>query len=281
MRIGIHVSITGAFSEAPRRASELGCECFQIFAGPPRSRLREPPSRHEAKEFKRLVLELDLHPVVVHAGYLVHLASAKRSVAQMSLRLCQKELEIARELDADYYVIHTGSSAGRSRAEAMKILTNALVSLAGERPTILLENTAGFQGSIGSRFEEMAELLDSLGSTGRFGMVFDSAHAIGAGYDLSGSSAVRRTLSALFKAVGRERIMLVHANDSRAELGSGRDLHEAIGRGAIGASGFRALLADRTLSKLPFILETPIRRPQDDAKNLARLRQLAGMKGRR
>jgi len=276
MRLGAHVSIEGSFAEAPRRALELGCECFQIFAGPPRLWGRAAPGAEEAEEFRRLVRERDLHPVVVHAGYLAHLASRRSEVARRARRLCREELEIARELGAQYYVVHAGSAAGRSPSEVAEVLAEELSALAGaDGPMVLVENTASAASSIGSRFEDLGALMERL-DRGRFGVAFDPAHAVGAGYDLSTAPGVAKALSALYRSVGRTRVRLVHANDSRALPGSGRDLHEAVGRGAVGEEGFRALLADATLSGLPFILETPLRRPGDDARNLAALRRLAG-----
>ena len=91
----------------------------------------------------------------------------------------------------------------------------------------------------------------------------------------STAEAVGQSLRRIYRAVGRRRIRIVHANDSRAAVGSGRDLHEHIGRGHVGREGFAALMADRTLARVPFILETPVDRPGDDKRNLARLKRLA------
>ncbi len=278
MRFGVHVSIAGSFAEAPRRAKALSCDCFQIFAGPPRNFRRRIPSRREAKEFRALVGEHDLHPVVVHAGYLVHLLSAKPRVAANSRELMAREYDIAAALGAEYYVMHPGS-AGADRPRALDVLCEALEATdrpAGGRPMILLENSAHVKGGVGARFEELGAILRRLGDDKRYGAALDTAHAVGAGYDLSTQDAVAKSLGRIFRAVGRRRVKLVHANDSRVPLGSGRDIHEHVGRGAVGAAGFRALLADRTLARVPFILETPVDRPGDDRRNLARLRKLAG-----
>ena len=284
MRAGAHVSITGSFAEAPRRAASLGCDCFQIFAGPPRNWKRRMPAADEADEFKALVREHDLKPVVVHAGYLVHLASAKPRVVRASRGLYKRELEIASRLGADYYVIHPGSAGERPREAVMDGLVEVLGEAPEHAPVVLLENVATARVGIGARFEELSYLLKKLGGGKRFGVCFDTAHAVGAGYDLTSAEAVGRSLKEIFRAVGRSRIKLVHANDSRAAVGSNRDLHEDIGKGAIAPRGFRALLADKTLSRLPFILETPASGEADDRRNLKAIRKLGGqasLKGKR
>jgi len=282
VRLGMHVSIEGSFAEAARRAKALKCECFQIFAGPPRNYSRRKPSRDECEEFSGLVCEHDLRPVVVHAGYLLHLLSKNPRVAKRSRGLMDAELAVASALRADFYVIHPGS-AGEDRARSLNVLHEALSGLPAGGPVILLENSALSGTGVGADLRELGEVARRLdrNATARFGIALDTAHAVGAGYDLSTKEAVGRSLGRIYRAVGRRRVRIVHANDSRVPVGSGRDLHEHIGRGHVGREGFVALMADRTLARAPFILETPIDRPGDDKRNLARLRRLAKAAGSR
>jgi deoxyribonuclease-4 len=275
MRIGTHVSSAGSFAESARRAHELGCECMQIFAGPPRNYSRPMPSDADAKEFRALVREYDLRPVVVHASYLLHLISAKPATAKASLGLFQRELAVAGALGAEYYVLHPGSVAGRDRAEVIESLVEVMTGVDSAGPVVLIENSANTNTGLGARFEELAAILKALGDPKRFAMAFDTAHATGAGYDVSSSAAVKKTLARLYKCVGRRAVKIVHANDSKAAVGSNRDLHQHIGEGEVGAGGFEALFADRTLGALPFILETPIDEPGDDRRNIDALRRIA------
>ena len=280
MRFGLHVSIAGGVARAPERAAGLGCDCFQVFAGPPRSRARATPSPAEVEEFRRLVRKFGLSPVVVHAGYLLHLVSPRPEVARASRALLARELEIARLLGVDFYILHPGS-AGDSREKSVDALARTLSEVTGDSsaddsPAVLIENSAHRSSGIGARFEELDEILGRLGGGDRYGVCFDTAHAVGAGYDLASGAGVRRTVAELFDAVGPKAVRLIHANDSRAPAGSGRDLHERVGAGAVGREGFRALLAEERLLGLPFILETPVDRPGDDRRNLATLRRLAG-----
>jgi deoxyribonuclease-4 len=234
------------------------------------------PSGGERDEFRGLVSEHDLRPVVVHAGYLLHLLSRDPHVASGSRKLMRRELAVASALDADYYVMHLGS-AGEDRERSLERLCCELAKLPGGGPMVLLENSARSNGGVGADFRELARIAKRLDRTAdaRFGVVLDTAHATGAGYDLSCAGAVEDSLGRIYRAVGRRRVRVVHANDSRAPLGSGRDRHEHIGRGHVGRDGFRALLADRTLARVPFILETPIDRAGDDKRDLARLKRLA------
>jgi deoxyribonuclease-4 len=276
MRFGAHVSIEGSFAEAARRAVALRCDCFQIFAGPPRTYARSMPASHDVAEFRSVVEAHGLRPVVVHAGYLLHLISAKPETAKASREIYARELAVASALGAEYYVLHPGSAAGRPHEELLDELAAAMLAADAGGTTVLMENSATTNSGIGARFEEIGLLLDRLGDPRRFGMAFDTAHATGAGYDLSTAPAVAESLRALFAAVGPESVRVVHANDSKGELGSNRDLHHHIGRGTVGRSGFAALFDDPAMKDLPFIIETPVDRPGDDKRNLAALRRLAG-----
>ena len=275
MRFGAHVSIAGSFAASARRAHELNCECMQIFAGPPRNFSRPGPEGNDADEFRALIEEYDIRPVVVHAGYLLHLVSAKEPTSHAARGLYKKELDIAAALGADYYVLHPGSAAGRPHDEVIDDLVKAMKSHEVEGVTVLVENSANANTGLGARFDEVATILEKLGDPARYAMAFDTAHATGAGYDFSTADAAAASLAELYRTVGREAVKIVHANDSKAAVGSNRDLHQHIGEGEVGAEGFRALFADETLSALPFILETPIDEPGDDERNLNALRALA------
>jgi deoxyribonuclease-4 len=147
-------------------------------------------------------------------------------------------------------------------------------------PTVLVENAANLRTGLCARFEHLGEFLRLLASRAgggrRFGACFDIAHAVAAGYDMKTPAAVARTLGALYRAVGRSRVKLVHANDSRAPVGSSRDRHEHIGRGHVGRRGFGELLSDRTMRLLPWILERPVDRPGDERRDLAAIRRMVG-----
>jgi deoxyribonuclease-4 len=248
---------------------------MQIFAGPPRNFSRPGPEEEDAREFRALVAEYDLRPVVVHAGYLLHLISAKKPTAHAARGLYKKELDIAAALGADYYVLHPGSAAGRDHGEVIDELVKAMTSHEADGVTVLVENSANTNTGIGAHFEEVAVILEKLDDPQRYAMAFDTAHATGAGYDLSSPEAVRVSLAKLYGAVGRDAVRIVHANDSKGEVGSNRDLHQHIGEGEVGADGFRAMFADESLAQLPFILETPIDEPGDDAHNIEALRTIA------
>ena len=103
-----------------------------------------------------------------------------------------------------------------------------------------MELTAGQGTVIGSTFEEMALLLRRIPAKlrKRVGVCLDTAHVFAAGYDLV--KDYDGVWSRFDDVLGIARLGLLHLNDSKAPLGSKKDRHELIGKGAIGAGCVQA-----------------------------------------
>ena len=127
---------------------------------------------------------------------------------------------------------------------------------------------------MGARFEEIAQMLSGLDDE-RVSVCFDTCHAFASGYDERNAAEVSKTLDELDRVVGLSRVEVIHCNDSVTGLGSNRDRHANIGTGEIGEDGFRALLHEPRLAKLPFILEVPGAGEGPDAEQIAVLKRLS------
>ena len=127
---------------------------------------------------------------------------------------------------------------------------------------------------MGASFEEIAEIMVRTGAGARIGVCFDSCHAYAAGYDFRSPEQSRALVKELGQTIGLDRLKVIHLNDCAGSLGSHRDRHQHIGKGEIGLEGFRSLLSQRPLAKIPLILETPKEGPADDRENLSRVRAL-------
>ena len=107
-----------------------------------------------------------------------------------------------------------------------------------------------------STIPEAFRLLEVTG-VDTIGVCLDTCHLFATGYPLDDATGVARLFDELRTHGLADRVGLVHANDSRYELGAGRDRHENIGDGSIGLDGWRAIVARREVSGLPLVLETP------------------------
>jgi len=211
--------------------------------------------------------------------YLPNLASARDEVYQKSVQALALELDRCRILGISYLVTHLGSHLGAGRESGMERIVSGLeAALEGEsgRTVLLLENSSGTRNSVGSSFQEIATIIDSLPrEKERIGVCLDTCHLHAAGYDLRSSQALESVLEQFRGCIKMEHLRLIHLNDCRGGLGAHLDRHEHIGLGQIGEEGFRAVLSHPALSGLPMILETPQDSRRDDLGNLETARRLA------
>jgi deoxyribonuclease-4 len=279
MRVGVHTSIAGALANAAHRAHEIGCDALQIFSANPRGWRALTPSAEACEKFCKTRAGYKLLPLAIHANYLINLAAADPVVRIPSVAAFRQELQRAVSLRADYVVLHPGSAKNGSRSSAVKRFVRSLLKAAKgfqlDGLTVLIENTAGQGSVLGSRFEELAEILAGIQPEVPAGVCIDTAHSFAAGYAIHTPRGLKETVRKLDSSVGLRNIRLIHANDSKAAFASHLDRHDHIGEGQIGVEGFRRIVRHPKLRSIPFICETPVDKPDDDRRNLATMRRLA------
>lgn len=273
-RVGVHTSIAGSLDQAAARAHQIGCTAFQIFSSSPRMwRMREPDPA-ELRALARLRARYDLFPLVIHANYLLNLASPDAALRRQSLEAFQGEIRRAVALEAEYLVLHPGSYRDGSAEQGIRTLAESIREAMRNQPpgkvVLLIENTCGQGNTLGGTFAELQnilELLDGLPAD----CCIDTAHCFAAGMDVASREGLEAMLASLDQIVGLRRVKVIHANDSRSPLGSHLDRHEHIGKGGIGLEGFRRIVNHAALREKVFILETPIEEEGDDRRNLKTL----------
>jgi deoxyribonuclease IV len=286
-RIGIHTSIAGGVENAAERAFRLGCNTFQIFSTSPRQWQPYSLGRGQCEIMTQLRQAYDLKPLVIHSNYLINLAGTNLPSLKKSIAAFRGELERALALCAEYLVLHPGSFRGASREQGLLQTASSIAEACNGLDldkgglTILIENTAGAEYSLGGTFEQVAELLELLRQNIPVGACIDTCHAHVAGYDILTDEGRDLTLRHLQQTVGLKNVRVWHCNDAKAERGSRLDRHEHIGRGRLGLEVFRALLNDGRLKHAAFIAETPIDDPGDDLRNVEALKALVHAPGRR
>ena len=277
--MGVHVSIAGGVDKAVGRAKEKGCDVFQIFSSNPRGWKTRPISDDDAEKFAAQFRSSGLDLAVDHMPYLPNLASPKDDVYIKSTDALATELTRCKMLGIPLLVTHLGSHLGVGWEQGLQRIVSALdtaFSRAENDVLLLLENTAGTKNSMGGSFQEIAAIIDSLqNKRSRLGVCLDTCHLFAAGYEMRTPEGFEETMDQFKSNIGLEKLMLIHLNDCRGELGSHLDRHEHIGLGQIGEDGFRTILRHEAIRALPMILETPIDSRRDDLGNLRVARQLA------
>lgn len=263
-------------------ARSLGCDTIQMFSRSPRSLRPGSVDEDEARRFSEGLAAAGIGPLVIHAPYLLNLASPRKEAYEASRDALAHDIALARAVGAGMLVFHPGSHLGSGVEAGTTNIASAIVDACekacddGESgPLLLLEMVSGAGTEVGKTFEEQREIMSRANGV-PLGICLDTCHIFAAGYEVRTRGGLSQALDELAGAVGMESLALVHANDSVGDLGSHLDRHADIGEGRIGENGFRTILGCSRLSHLPFILETPHRTLDDDARNLAALRRIAG-----
>ena len=279
-RIGIHTSTAGGVQTAAERAYRLGCNTFQVFSSSPRQWKPYELGAAQCNEMRVLRERYGLKPLVIHSNYLINLAGTNTEFHRRSVAAFRAELERGLALCAEYLVLHPGSFRGGSREEGLARVAAAIaeaasgLDLAKGTLAVLIENTAGAEFSLGSSFEQVAELLARLQGVVPVAACIDTCHCHVAGYDIVTEAGWSETFALLDQTVGLRNVPVWHCNDAKAARGSKLDRHQHIGQGTIGLEPFRRLLNDPRLEHCAFIAETPIDAPGDDRRNVAALKAL-------
>ena len=285
MRLGRHMPLHANAVKATEIARNIGCNAIQIFASNPTG--WRPPAGDGASSvlFAQAARLNELYPVVIHAPYLINLASPDDSIWEKSAALLQWTLQRGALLGANYVVFHTGSHRGSGVEAGIERIAEAIRRILPETPPevmLLLENDVGAGNSLGYSFEQLGAVIDLLPEyRERLGICIDTAHLWGAGYDISNASTTRQMLEQFDRIIGLDRLKVIHLNDTEMALGSHRDVHARLGEGIIGEEGLRVLLCEPRLAHTAVILETPIKTDEQekedwehDKQQLARARTL-------
>lgn len=279
MRVGLHVSISGSLAAAVDNALERECTAFQIFTRSPRMWTAKDIPEKDAIDFRNRLAssKIDRFSTVAHMPYLPNLASPNADTHAKSVDVLIKEVKRCSQLGIPYLVSHLGSHMGTGDQNGIKQLVSAFSKAAALKNdvVILLENTAGQKNSVGSDFDQWAEIFFKLKPKERFGVCFDTCHAFAYGYDLRTKKDVSSTFKKFDDVIGFEHLKILHLNDSKGELGSNLDRHEHIGLGKIGEKGMAAVIRLAKKKDIPIILETPIDNVRDDFGNIKKVKELA------
>jgi deoxyribonuclease-4 len=249
-----------------------------VFVSNPRAWAPPRVAEADAREFVARRLAARIGPVYGHTTYLVNIASPDPEFWQRSVELARLEMEAVALLGADGLVVHAGAGGPGERPAAIERAVRAVAAITGdlEGPDLVLEMTAGGAGTIASTIPQAAELLEAVGPNPRLSLCLDTCHLFAAGYGLDNPRGVKEAFAELSEHRLSGRVKVVHANDAKFPRGSRLDRHEHLGHGFIGDRGFRAILAEPAVRGCAVLVETP-GKLEDHRRNVARLRQLAGL----
>ena len=260
--IGAHVSAAGGVENAPVRAHEIGATGFALFTKNQRQWSAKPLTDESIRAFKENceAYNFSADAIIPHDSYLINLGHPEKPKLQKSRDAFLDEMQRCEQLGITLLNFHPGSHLNQiTEKECLSIIAESINVAIDQTANVkaVIENTAGQGTNMGFRFEHLAEIIEQVDDKERVGVCIDTAHAFAAGYDISTDDGFRETFEQFEEIVGYDKLLAMHLNDSKKELGTKVDRHESLGDGHIGWTPFHRIMADSRFDGIPLILETP------------------------
>ena len=240
-------------------ALSYGANTFMFYTGAPQNTQRSPINKDRVNEVISIMKEkgLDYSKVVVHAPYIINLASPDEDKHNFAVSFLKQELMRCNELKISNMVLHPGSHTGCGIDIGLTNIINGLnevLSITNNNCSILLETMAGKGTELGVSIDQMKYIIDNIENKDRIGLCLDTCHLNDAGYDVSNFDEI---LDEIDKKIGLSYVKCIHINDSKNIINSHKDRHENIGFGTIGFDNLINIIYNKRLKSIPKILETP------------------------
>ncbi len=270
--LGCHLSSSRGFLHMGKEAVSIGADTFQFFTRNPRGSRAKEINEKDVEAYLAYAAEHGIGTVVAHAPYTLNPCSADEHTREFALLTMKDDLRRMEYLPGNVYNFHPGSHVGQGIEKGIDLIADALneILTPGQHTTVLLETMAGKGSEVGSRFEELAAILERVKLDEYMGVCLDTCHVYDAGYDIV--NQLDDVLDEFDRVIGLDRLRAVHVNDSKNPFESHKDRHEKIGQGTLGFEALCRVVHHPKLSHLPFCLETPNELP-GYAKEIRMLRE--------
>ena len=271
--IGCHLTISKGYAAMGRQALRLGGNTAQFFTRNPRGGAAKALDPEDMAALNSLMADHHFGTLVAHAPYTINPCAAAEQTLEFARMAMADDLRRLELLDRCYYNFHPGSHVGQGLEAGIAKIAATLnqVMRPEQNTTVLLETMAGKGSEVGSRFEELREIIDRVDHSDKLGVCLDTCHVSDAGYDILHD--LDGVLTEFDRVIGLSRLKALHLNDSMNPPGSHKDRHQKLGQGFLGLEPFRAMMTHPALRSLPKILETP-NEPDGYAAEIRMLREM-------
>lgn len=271
--VGCHLSASDGFTAMGRTALSIGANTFQFFTRNPRGSKAKAIDPADVATFLQLAEEHHFGTLVAHAPYTINPCSKDERTREFARLTLADDLQRMEFVPGNVYNFHPGSHTGQGIETGITQIVETLNAILTPdiHTTVLLETMAGKGSEVGSRFEELREIIDRVELDDKMGVCLDTCHVSDAGYDIAGD--LDGVLTEFDRVIGLDRLKAVHVNDSLNPLGAHKDRHARIGEGYLGAEALGRVVRHPALAGLPFVLETP-NELEGYAKEIALLKEM-------
>ncbi len=257
LRIGAHLTSSKGYLAMGKQAVSIDANTFAFFTRNPRGGAVKAINEDDVKKYHEYAKENNISQLVAHAPYTLNLCGKDEKVRNFAFQAMEEDLKRMEYFPGNYYNFHPGSHVGQGIEKGIELIAEVLntVMFDGMTTIVLLEVMAGKGSEVGSKFEEIAKIIELTQRKDNIGVCFDSCHLYDAGYDVVNN--LDDVIKEFDDVVGLDKLKAMHLNDSKNPFSSHKDRHEKIGDGALGIESFRRIINHEKLRHLPFILETP------------------------
>ena len=257
LHIGCHLSASKGYLHMGKEAVSIGANTFQFFTRNPRGGSAKAMDEKDVAAFLQFADENGIGTILAHAPYTLNGCSADEKIREFATRTMADDLHRMEYTPNQLYNFHPGSHVGQGVEKGIEQIAAMLNTIlwADMHTTVLLETMAGKGSEVGSRFEELREIIDRVELKDKMGVCIDTCHVSDGGYDIVND--LDGVLTEFDKVIGLDRVKAVHVNDSKNPLGAHKDRHEKIGLGTLGTEAIVRVMTHPALRDKPFLLETP------------------------
>lgn len=265
LKIGSHVSMSGGLIAAAKEAYSYGANTFMIYTGAPQNTKRSPIEKLKVEEGHAFMNAHGMGDIVIHAPYIINMASCKEDTYQLAKDFLAMELDRTARMGSNYLVLHPGCFTTSTLEEGINRIADGLNEVLTEHtsPIVCLETMAGKGTEIGRNFEELKAIIDKVHLKDKIGVCLDTCHVHDSGYDIV--NQFDEVIAEFDKIIGLDKLKVFHINGSLNPRGAKKDRHANLGaheenpRGKdyIGKEALYRIVNHPVCDNKPVILETP------------------------
>lgn len=266
LNIGCHLSSSKGYEAMGKGALSIGANTFQFFTRNPRGGKMKPVNLDDIAALNLLLNANSFAPILAHAPYTLNPCALDEKLRDFAREVFKSDIEILENIPGAMYNFHPGSHVKQGTEIGVSKIAEVLndVLFPEQKTLVLLETMAGKGSEVGRTFEEIRDIIDKVDLNDKLGVCLDTCHIWDGGYDIQ--NYLDDVLNEFDAIIGLDRLKAIHLNDSLNGLGSHKDRHACIGKGAIGLETLVKVINHPKLRNLPFYLETPNELPGYEAE---------------
>ena len=263
------------------RAVDIGAEAAQVFLSGPQQWRSKKVTPQDAEAYRQKAEKQNIE-TFFHGVYLINLGTSNPENLVKGIDSLVSYQEAAAAIGCKGTIFHVGSHGGVGFETVLPQVVKSMAQVletSPEAPWLIIENSAGMGRSIGSSFAEIGKIIKELGNA-RVKVCVDTQHSFANGYNVATKDGLDAAMDEFDREIGMDRLVAVHANDSKVPFSGGLDRHENIGEGHIGLQGFEVIMGHKAFRNTTFLLEVPgFDRKGPDRQNVDLLKAMRSPRG--